>query len=58
MIDSDFKIGKNFYLQVFLEERKSKKENIGNEKKIERYIRDYKLLNCFDESTGKDSDEE
>ena len=27
-------------------------------KKMERYIRDYKLLNCFDESTGKDSDEE
>lgn len=55
----DFKIGKNYYLQVFLEERKRKKEKHWQwKKKMERYIRVYKLLHCFDESTGKDSDEE
>ena len=52
LIDSVYKMGKNYYPQVFLEECKY----IVKEKKTKRYISDYVeiTLNDFDDSDESD----
>ena len=53
LIDSVLKKDKNYYLQVFLEECKY----IFKEKKIKKYIKDYKLINSFsNENTSSKED--
>ena len=53
MIDSVFRTGKNYYLQVFLEECKY----IVKEKKMPEYISDCIKIS-YDDSDREDSNEE